>query len=67
MNPEISVQVTKRFFQAVEILKQTKEIRGLQTITRLWDINRRNLQRTKGQSGETPDQSRIPYKNGSRL
>ncbi|MBR1775079.1 MAG: hypothetical protein IJ759_06090 [Bacteroidales bacterium] len=37
------VEITQRFFQAIELLKQTKKIRGLGTYTRENGINRWNL------------------------
>ena len=37
------VSVTKRFFEAIDMLKAQKKIRGLQTFTNRYDINRWNL------------------------
>lgn len=37
------VLVTKRFFEAIDMLKAQKKIRGLQTFTNRYDINRWNL------------------------
>lgn len=42
------VEITKRFFEAIDALKSMKRIRGLQTFTRLYDINRWNLNHVKG-------------------
>lgn len=41
------VEVTKRFFQAIDMLKSQKKIRGLQTFTREYDINRWNMNTVK--------------------
>lgn len=35
--------ITKRFFQVLELLKQSRKIRGLNTYTTLYGINRWNL------------------------
>lgn len=35
--------ITQRFFEAIEYLKANKVIRGLNTFTERYDINRRNL------------------------
>lgn len=43
ISPE-GVNITRRFFKAIETLKAQKRIRGLQTFTREHGINRRNLQ-----------------------
>lgn len=37
------VEVTKRFFEAIDMLKAQRSIRGIQTFTNLYDINRWNL------------------------
>lgn len=37
------VLVTKRFFEAIDMLKAQKKIRGLQTFTNRYEINRWNL------------------------
>lgn len=37
------ISVTKRFFEAIDMLKAQKKIRGLQTFTNRYDINRWNL------------------------
>lgn len=37
------VDITKRFFFALDYLKETKEIRGSKTFTNLYDIDRRNF------------------------
>lgn len=43
MQNEQSVKIVLRFFQAVDILKANKIIRGKQTFTRRYNINRRNF------------------------
>lgn len=43
MQNEQSVRIVRRFFEAVELLKANKIIRGKQTFTRRYDINRRNF------------------------
>lgn len=40
---ELGIEITKRFFEAIDFLKDTKEIRGLQTFTRRYDINKWNM------------------------
>lgn len=40
---EDGIMVTKRFFEAIEFLKQNKTIRGLGTFTRNHGINKWNL------------------------
>ena len=37
------IAVTNRFFEAIDMLKAQKKIRGLQTFTRQYDINRWNI------------------------
>lgn len=44
MNNPQSVAIVERFFTAIDALIQMRTIRGLQTFTRKYDINRRNLQ-----------------------
>lgn len=41
------IAVTNRFFEAIDMLKAQKKIRGLQTFTRQYDINRWNLNTVK--------------------
>ena len=43
MQTEDSQKVIKRFFQALLYLKETKVIRGRQTFTRTYGINRWNM------------------------
>ena len=43
MQTEDSQKIIKRFFEVLEYLKENKVIRGRQTFTRAYDINRRNL------------------------
>lgn len=38
-----SVRITERFFDAIQILKQYKALRGKQTFTRRYGINQRNF------------------------
>ena len=47
------IAVTNRFFEAIDMLKAQKKIRGLQTFTRQYDINRWNLNTVK----QNPDKS----------
>lgn len=42
-NPIEAVKLNERFFQAIDMLIAQKEIRGVQTFTKLYDINRRNF------------------------
>lgn len=37
------IEITKRFFQAIDLLVQQGELRGLQSYTREYKINRWNL------------------------
>ena len=37
------IDVTNRFFEAIDMLKAQKRIRGLQTFTNLYGINRWNI------------------------
>lgn len=41
------IAVTNRFFDAIDMLKAQKRIRGLQTFTRQYDINRWNMNTVK--------------------
>lgn len=41
------ISVTNRFFEAIDMLKAQKKIRGLQTFTREYNINRWNLNTVK--------------------
>ncbi|MEG1729985.1 MAG: hypothetical protein RR280_10655, partial [Bacteroidaceae bacterium] len=43
------IAVTNRFFEAIDMLKAQKVIRGLQTFTNANDINRWNLNTVKAQ------------------
>lgn len=43
MNSPDGIEITKRFFEALEILKVQKKVRGIQTFTTIYGINRRNL------------------------
>ena len=47
------IAVTNRFFEAIDMLKTQKKIRGLQTFTRQYGINRWNLNTVK----QNPDKS----------
>ena len=42
-NPE-SEAIVRRFFEALELLRRARRIRGLQSFTRRYGINRRNVQ-----------------------
>lgn len=37
------IEINKRFFEAIDELKRLRKIRGLQTFTRRYEINRWNL------------------------
>ena len=43
MTSHDGIQITRRFFKAIEELKARKEIRGLGTFTNRYNINRWNL------------------------
>lgn len=47
MQTEDSQKVVKRFFEAIYFLKASKNIRGLQTFTNRYNINKRNLYQLK--------------------
>lgn len=46
ISPE-GVSITKRFFEAIDMLKAQKKIRGLQTFTKIYKINRGNMNMVK--------------------
>jgi hypothetical protein len=48
ISPE-GVAITKRFFDAIDMIKNQRRIRGLKTFTDKFDINRRNLITVKKQ------------------
>lgn len=41
-NPE-SIEIIKRFYEVIEYLKTSKQIRGIQTFTNRYEINKRNF------------------------
>ncbi len=41
------IEVTKRFFEAIDLLKQKRIIRGLQSFTNRYGINRWNMNTVK--------------------
>ena len=41
-NPE-SIKIINRFYETIEVLKQTKQIRGIKTFTDAYGINRWNF------------------------
>ena len=45
--------ITKRFFQAIDILTKAKHFRGLQTFTKNYGLNRRNIQHIKESPSNT--------------
>lgn len=47
------VEITNRFFKAIEILVENGYMRGLQTFTRRYNLNRRNIQHIKGSPSNT--------------
>ena len=44
---EVGVDISRRFFEAIETLKTQKRIRGLQTFTRNHNLHRWNVNRVK--------------------
>ena len=46
-------EITKRFFQAIDILAEANYFRGLQTFTTRYGLNRRNLQHVKESPANT--------------
>lgn len=44
---EDAIQITKRFFEALDVLRRQREIRGLNTFARKYDINYWNLSTLK--------------------
>lgn len=53
--PQISIDICNRFFEAVEILRQRRVIRGNGTLARLWGVSEFSLKWSKNH----PDQKRI--------
>ena len=51
MNTQDSIDVVNRFFEAVEILKHDKAIRGLKTLTRRYGLNDRNVRTQRAAPG----------------
>lgn len=53
MNTPDSQKIVKRFFIAIDYLKASRKIRGLQTFIRLYGLNKRNVWvcKTKPESG----------------
>ncbi len=47
------IAITNRFFEAIDMLKAQKKIRGLQTFTRQYDINRWNIITVKHNPGKS--------------
>ncbi|GIZ15099.1 hypothetical protein [Capnocytophaga catalasegens] len=47
MQDTISIQITNRFFKALEEIIAKKEIRGIQTFCKLYEIDKRNLYKVK--------------------
>lgn len=45
--------ITMRFFQAIDILTEANYFRGLQTFTKRYGLNRRNLQHVKESPANT--------------
>ena len=48
VSPE-GIAIAKRFFEAIDMLKAQKVIRGLQTFTNAYNINRWNMNTVKAQ------------------
>ena len=49
MTPQEHIEIVGRFFEAMDWLKQTRRIRGLQTFARTCGIDRRSLRRLMAQ------------------
>ncbi len=49
MHTEIDQQVVGRFFQALDALRERKDIRGYQTFCRKYDIDKRNFYKQRKQ------------------
>ena len=49
MTPQEHIEIVGRFFEAMNWLKQTRRIRGLQTFARTCGIDRRSLRRLMAQ------------------
>lgn len=43
MNNAESIEIIKRFYEVIEYLKDSKQIRGIQTFTNRYNINKRNF------------------------
>ena len=48
-NPPAAIEITGRFFEAMDYLVAVHIVRGYQTITNLWGIDRRNLAKLKAE------------------
>lgn len=53
--PQVAIDICNRFFQAVEVLRLQKRIRGNGTLARLWDVSLFALKWSKNH----PDEKRI--------
>lgn len=50
--PKAAIDINSRFFQAVDYLVETKQIRGLKTLATLWDVSRFSLTWSKNHPEE---------------
>lgn len=48
-NSPTAIEITGRFFEAMDYLVAGRIIRGYQTVTNLWHIDRRNLAKLKAE------------------
>ena len=49
MTPQEHIEIVCRFFEALEWLKETRRIRGLQTFARSCGVDRRSLRRLQAE------------------
>lgn len=48
-NTAAAIEITRRFFEAVDYLVAARTIRGYKTVTDLWGIDRRNFAKLKAE------------------
>lgn len=52
--PKASLDINSRFFIAIDVLVSTKKIRGLGTLSKLWDVSRFALSWSRNHPDEKP-------------
>ena len=46
---DTSIAITRRFFEALDYLVASRIVRGYQTVTTMWNVDRRNLAKLKAE------------------